>query len=195
MVISSIRRESQHETQNEKKEILELRQTVSNELPMHRGMSIPPHMKAPGQDGYRTPTVEDYELHIRNTSQDPRHISLNDGNKAGHDSQPRHELAPRSPFSTSFISLVPILEKLEWKERLRHFTWSWFTLTMSTGGIANVLYNGNFRARPLDSRLTMFSSAFPVSRPVCLGGNFLSSERRILHCHCVSHIRSLLFIP
>jgi hypothetical protein len=26
------------------------------------------------------------------------------------------------------------------KERIRHFTWSWFTMTMATGGIANVLY-------------------------------------------------------
>jgi hypothetical protein len=25
-------------------------------------------------------------------------------------------------------------------ERIRHFTWSWYTMTMATGGIANVLY-------------------------------------------------------
>jgi hypothetical protein len=33
-------------------------------------------------------------------------------------------------------------EKLSWRERLRHFTWTWFTMTMATGGIANVLYTG-----------------------------------------------------
>ncbi|KAI8937211.1 hypothetical protein NX059_006419 [Plenodomus lindquistii] len=29
---------------------------------------------------------------------------------------------------------------LSFKQRIRHFTWTWFTLTMATGGIANVLY-------------------------------------------------------
>jgi hypothetical protein len=31
-------------------------------------------------------------------------------------------------------------EKLAIRERIRHFTWTWFTMTMATGGIANVLY-------------------------------------------------------
>jgi hypothetical protein len=30
--------------------------------------------------------------------------------------------------------------KLGFKHRMRHFTWTWFTMTMATGGIANVLY-------------------------------------------------------
>ena len=33
-------------------------------------------------------------------------------------------------------------EKLSWRERIRHFTWTWFCMTMATGGIANVLYTG-----------------------------------------------------
>lgn len=32
--------------------------------------------------------------------------------------------------------------RLSWRERIRHFTWTWFTMTMATGGIANVLYTG-----------------------------------------------------
>lgn len=32
--------------------------------------------------------------------------------------------------------------QLTWKQRLKHFTWTWFTMTMATGGIANVLYSG-----------------------------------------------------
>lgn len=31
-------------------------------------------------------------------------------------------------------------KKLAIRERIRHFTWTWFTMTMATGGIANVLY-------------------------------------------------------
>jgi hypothetical protein len=30
--------------------------------------------------------------------------------------------------------------RLRFKQRMRHFTWTWFTMTMATGGIANVLY-------------------------------------------------------
>ncbi|KAF1830700.1 hypothetical protein BDW02DRAFT_572764 [Decorospora gaudefroyi] len=38
-------------------------------------------------------------------------------------------------------------KKLSFRERIRHFTWTWFCLTMATGGIANVLYTVPFRFR------------------------------------------------
>ncbi|KAF1959870.1 C4-dicarboxylate transporter/malic acid transport protein, partial [Byssothecium circinans] len=38
---------------------------------------------------------------------------------------------------------------LGWRERIRHFTWTWFTMTMATGGIANVLYSVPFQFRGL----------------------------------------------
>ena len=58
---------------------------------------------------------------------------------------------PRSPglhlwqqsAKSSTVSLHDRLAKLQWRERIRHFTWSFFTLTMATGGIANVLHAGN----------------------------------------------------
>ncbi|KAF2280168.1 uncharacterized protein EI97DRAFT_439229 [Westerdykella ornata] len=35
--------------------------------------------------------------------------------------------------------------KIGFRGRIRHFTWTWFTMTMATGGIANVLYTVPFR--------------------------------------------------
>ncbi|KAH7346123.1 voltage-dependent anion channel [Pyrenochaeta sp. MPI-SDFR-AT-0127] len=35
------------------------------------------------------------------------------------------------------------------RERIRHFTWTWFCMTMATGGIANVLYTVPFRFQGL----------------------------------------------
>lgn len=36
----------------------------------------------------------------------------------------------------------PPVGKIGFRRRIRHFTWTWFTMTMATGGIANVLYTG-----------------------------------------------------
>lgn len=46
-------------------------------------------------------------------------------------------------------------KKLSWRERVRHFTWTWFCMTMATGGIANVLYTGMY---PLPS---LFHHIYP----------------------------------
>ncbi|KAF4248113.1 hypothetical protein CNMCM8980_006402 [Aspergillus fumigatiaffinis] len=40
---------------------------------------------------------------------------------------------------------------LSWKKRIRHFTWAFFTLSMSTGGIANALYNVPYKFRGLET--------------------------------------------
>lgn len=35
-------------------------------------------------------------------------------------------------------------EHLPWRERLKHTTWAYFTITMATGGIANVLHDSTY---------------------------------------------------
>lgn len=32
------------------------------------------------------------------------------------------------------------IRRIGWKQRIKHFTWTWFAMNMATGGIANVMY-------------------------------------------------------
>jgi hypothetical protein len=58
--------------------------------------------------------------------------------------------------------------KLPIRERIRHFTWTWFTMTMATGGIANVLYVGRFQCDNADSIDTLCPNrcGFPDCMPL-----------------------------
>ncbi|KAL8674128.1 MAG: hypothetical protein Q9168_001465 [Polycauliona sp. 1 TL-2023] len=119
------------------------RDELTQGLHVHHGIPIPPDMLRPGQDGYRTPTVHDYER---------------DEVDAPPDKDERHPTPPTSAglFSrqSPLLNLGKIdlhLERLHWRQRVRHYTWTFFTLTMATGGIANVLYAVPFRFRGLDT--------------------------------------------
>lgn len=102
-------------------------------------LPVPKHMLSPGQDGYRTPTIEDYELHSCGPTPLYRAVGL--PNNDLHFQMP--QLSPGHSLNTSNGNIAhSILEKLQWRERIRHYTWTFFTLTMATGGIANVLYEG-----------------------------------------------------
>ncbi|KAL9126831.1 MAG: hypothetical protein Q9217_004182 [Psora testacea] len=100
------------------------------------------HMIPPGQEGYRTPMIEDLEAVNGQASEKSRgELSKNS----------LHTRLPRSPnavfghhsASASEASLGErLLDRLQWRERIRHYTWTFFTMTMATGGIANVLYTG-----------------------------------------------------
>ena len=110
---------------------------------VHHGIPIPRHMLPPHQDGYRTPTIEDYERHYQDFDRiikprlpaEPASLDT-----SGHSSLPG--ASEDNSARKSHFSLHAELEKLAWTQRLRHFTWTFFTLTMATGGIANVLYAG-----------------------------------------------------
>lgn len=113
-------------------------------LPVHQGIPIPDDMPLPGQDGYKTPNVQDYERHIAAT-----HPNLQRCSKELPSSKINTPLRT-PPISSAILNkqapdlnnLNLALAALHWRERIRHFTWTFFTMTMATGGIANVLYAG-----------------------------------------------------
>ncbi|OJJ46352.1 hypothetical protein ASPZODRAFT_132430 [Penicilliopsis zonata CBS 506.65] len=131
----------------------------------------PRHLRAPGEDGYLTPTIEDAEraaslqrshgtllsrfdsareIHSSNLqSLENPAIRMSGGagnsNEKGldglnHCQEDFHYLSKKELSHTHYT----------WKERIRHFTWAFFTLTMATGGIANVLYTFPYRFRGLE---------------------------------------------
>lgn len=61
---------------------------------------------------------------------------------AGHIPMSASELTPRASGDPRAGPIEEIEAKplLGWRERIRHFTWTWYTLVMATGGIANVIY-------------------------------------------------------
>ena len=123
--------------------------TPGNGETTRRGvLPIPKHMLSPGQDGYRTPTIEDYELHNCGPTPLYRDSGLTNNNVHFHMPQLSLEYAARHSLHLSNGHIAhAILEKLHWRERIRHYTWTFFTLTMATGGIANVLYEGTMNLR------------------------------------------------
>ena len=111
-------------------------------------LPVPKHLLSPGQDGYRTPTIEDYELHNCGPRPLYRDLGLPNNNLHFHMPQLSPGYANRHPLNLSNTHVAHgILEKLQWRERIRHYTWTFFTMTMATGGIANVLYEGTMNLR------------------------------------------------
>jgi len=97
-----------------------------------------------GEDGYRTPTIEDPE-HPANSRNSTSPLAASRDYKddrwrsCGRD--PANDMeVPGDGSSEDTSNVKP--RKLSWKQRMKHVTWAWFTLTMATGGIANVLHNG-----------------------------------------------------
>lgn len=134
------------------------RDALTNGLELHNGIAIPRDMSLPGQDGYRTPNVHDYER-TKLESDEETHPTT------GAKTPP-----PSAGLFSNLANLSRIelsLERLHWRERIRHYTWTFFTMTMATGGIANVLYAGNLARRRnccLLADWTLDDSSLPFSR-------------------------------
>lgn len=107
--------------------------------------------RVPHADGYRTPTIEDddHPLNLWRSrqsqqmpSRDHSYLQLQNsnmkeqfdrlrklgGHSANHDTEPDRKDDHDK-------------QHLPWRRRLKHTTWAYFTMTMATGGIANVLHN------------------------------------------------------
>jgi hypothetical protein len=95
-------------------------------------------------DDNKTDDIEaEQDTETTTDHQGPRNASVlgGNGNVPGPDQQ-----EPEKPQETDLDDPETRRHtKLPWRERIRHFTWTWFCLTMATGGIANVLYAVPFR--------------------------------------------------
>ena len=132
---------------------------LQDEKNLYRGIHVPKHMLSPGQDGCRTPTIEDFEAQndgsfTPNAAPTPNQVVTPNGYSTPNSLQ--HRLPHiRHHLNLSSPSLAhSILDELHWRERARHFTWTFFTMTMATGGISNVLYNGTLTLQGLESLRT-----------------------------------------
>ena len=132
---------------------------LQDEKNLYRGIHVPKHMLTPGQDGYRSPTIEDLESQndgyaTPNAVPTPNRVVTPNGYSTPNSLQYRLPHI-RHQLNLSSSSLAhSILDELHWRERVRHYTWTFFTMTMATGGISNVLYYGTLALQDLRSRRT-----------------------------------------
>ncbi|KAL4869339.1 hypothetical protein BDV12DRAFT_185229 [Aspergillus spectabilis] len=133
---------------------------------MHLQPPPPRHSRSLAK-GNRTPTIEDTEQDLSktllfdelgNALLQPRGSRVREAHSSALESM--HSPVCRASNEPDMTLSRSISEattgKLNWKKRIRHFTWAFFTLTMATGGVANVIYNIPYRFRGLDTIGTIF---------------------------------------
>lgn len=108
--------------------------------------ALPRHQSQRGEHGYRTPAIEDEEHpnypRCRNVQQADRPNLLlhgpNHGPRQSSSSSPEHildsEKSPRQDERNRSYRPESFPENLNWRQRIKHVTWAYFTLTMATGG-------------------------------------------------------------
>ena len=93
---------------------------------------VPRHLLPPGHDGYRTPTIEDYEQHNSSALYFQQNRGLSrDGSQHQLPHTPPAFLDRHSANPSSSSLAQSILDRLHWRERIRHYTWTFFTMTMA----------------------------------------------------------------
>lgn len=121
---------------------------------MSSGLLVPRHMRTPGDDGYRTPTIEDAERITSMFGGEDRQTAVRDAHTSGLESvlqkassratDPFKQESSQCAEPNGHFDRAGTEFPLNWKKRIRHITWAYFTLTMATGGLANVLYEGKY---------------------------------------------------
>ena len=174
---------------------------LHHDSPVTHGIFKPKQIIPPGtpsQDGYRTPTLEDYERRAAHSARD----MLGQACKLPSNS---HNPSPGSPsgifgkhHNLSSLSVSHrIVEKLQWRERIRHFTWTFFTITMATGGVANVIYTGKPPGLVLAGWLVAKACGSPLSfqRSRSHRQHLLSLQYILIYPRYLFDISALLYIP
>lgn len=118
------------------------------------------HTRTPGEDGYRTPTIEDAERALHAVDREDTHgsrardVHTTALQTALHKAPSQATAGPsrrcKETLGGPACDGEPLSRRktdasatsLSWKKRIRHVTWAYFTLTMATGGLANVFYQG-----------------------------------------------------
>mgnify|MGYP001657884579 CR=1 FL=1 len=126
---------------------------------MDDSLNVPRHMRSPGDDGYRTPTIEDAErtlsdfgiedspggqvLEVHSTAL--QEVLQRATSRVAEKSKKEGNKEATACFDHNGLGIAVRRKppsRLGWKKRIRHVTWAYFTLTMATGGLANVFYQG-----------------------------------------------------
>ena len=108
--------------------------------------ALPRHLRQPGEEGYRTPVVEDAEHPAQQRQRNVQaarsapgrafnRLALGALQTSYHSSRPEwgaHGEKTRGSDRCYLPEGFP--ERLNWRQRIKHVTWAYFTLTMATGG-------------------------------------------------------------
>ncbi|OGE48796.1 hypothetical protein PENARI_c026G04881 [Penicillium arizonense] len=133
---------------------------------MDDSLNVPRHMRSPGDDGYRTPTIEDAErtlsdfgiedspggqvLEVHSTAL--QEVLQRATSRVAEKSKKEGNKEATACFDHNGLGIAVRRKppsRLGWKKRIRHVTWAYFTLTMATGGLANVFYQVPFQFKGL----------------------------------------------